>query len=336
VHFSLTLAHAPSLARVPPSCLLSGPAPPRDNHSVSPLLSPLLAPALWPFSWCRCGCSLDSHLVTGLPLCQVSQSSLSPILTAPDRCVCLGPPCLFNLSAARRTDSLITSVIIGDDFAARLSFGSCYDLRDACLSLHSTLQTEDTEIEPDKTPATEGDHRTLVDLILSRTGYDQSSPSSLYQYPPLIDPSTAVVDSVTDHGLTLPPPPVELFEYSQFTAVEPTPQLLELEEQRQETLQSLGYLMERLQTNTMTADKLFPPGRIIHIVDRDVWQAGLARGDLGPLLDHEQVLSEDHRSVAYLCDQEHFSSLQLSGKMFSSHLPTEYLTRLRELFPLTT
>jgi hypothetical protein len=248
--------------------------------------------------------------------------------------VCLGPPCLFNLSAARRVDSLVTSVIIGDDFAARLSFGSCYDLRDACLSLHSTRHpTSPSSSTATATGATERDD-TLVGLILSRSGYDQSPSSTLYRYPPLADPPSPVVAA-----------PVELFEFSQFTALEllpqPEPELEQVVEG--ETLQALGYLMERLQASAMTAEKLFPPGRILHIVDREVWDTGRGRGDLGSLSEVREgegrerlVLSEDESSVAYLCDQELFSSLQLSGKMFSAHLPTEYLTRLRRLFPLTT
>jgi hypothetical protein len=274
--------------------------------------------------------------------------------------VCLGPPCVLNLSASRRVDSVITSVILGDDFVPRLSVGSCYDLRDACLYLHSTQPSEmgleapplvssaspidlaAPEAEPNP-PREDAADQTLTGLILSRTHYDlPASPgSSLYQYPPLhapLSPAEPTEPLAPDNSAEeptpllapLPIPPIELFEYSQFTSLQPTMDLAELEEQRQVALRSLSCVMGKLQTK-MTSPKLFPPGRIIHIVSREEWHArtALAHGD-------RRILGDDQQSVAYLSDQESFSSLQLSGNMFSCHLPTEYLTKLREMFPLTT
>lgn len=237
---------------------------------------------------------------------------------------------------------MITSVVLGDDFVPRLSEGSCYDLRDACLYLHSK-QPSDIEVEaplvvPSDTISLEAEtnlsaeDNTLTGLILSRTHYTlpQSPDTSLYQYPLLPETPSSSLDNPDPASLPLPIPPIELFEYSQFTSLQPTVDLAELEEQRQVALRSLGIVMERLQAK-MTAPKLFPPGRIIHIVSREEWNArtALTRGD-------HRILGDDQQSVAYLSDQESFSSLQLSGNMFSCHLPTEYLTKLRQMFPLTT
>jgi hypothetical protein len=208
--------------------------------------------------------------------------------------------------------------------------------------------TQGTDQEPAgalESEETETADKTLAGLILSRTHYDLPTSSavpaltssSLYQYPLFPPPQEASpADSSEEDSIpapsTLPIPPIELFEFSQFTPLQPTIDLnvAELEEQRQVALRSLSYVMERLQSR-MTAPKLFPPGRIIHIVSREDWdaRATLPRGD-------PRVLGGDQQSVAYLTEQEAFSSLQLSGNMFSCHLPTEYLNKLRQMFPLTT
>lgn len=269
------------------------------------------------------------------------------------RCVCLGPPCVLNLSASRRVDSLITSVIVGDDFVPRLSLGSCYDLRDACLYLHSTNRSEIDEAKSavpsppsiDSAEVLSSDLEvglrsslspppddTLTGMILSKTAYDRSpiSSSSLYKYSDL--QGSLSPDSLLNPSHEPFPNPIELFEYSQFTSVQPTPELAELEEQRQMTLKSMRYLMNHLQ-GVMKSFKLYPPGRIIHIVDREEWRSLISNS--ASRAPHDFILSDDQSHVAYLSDQEYFSTLQLSGNMFSSHLPTEYLNKLRNLFPLT-
>lgn len=260
---------------------------------------------------------------------------------------------MLNLAASRRVDSLITSVIVGDDFVTRLSLGSCYDLRDACLHLHSTHQSDerrltssprsprnvpedlecDIEVGSASSPSPRVHDDTLTEMILSKTEYFHPSSLKLplYQYSDL--QGSVSFDSLMTTPHDPFPNPIELFEYSQFTSIEPTPQLARLEEQRQLTLKSMRYMMNDLQA-VMKSFKLYPPGRIIHIVDREEWNV-LASGSTMRISD-DLILSDDQGSVAYLCDQEYFSTLQLSGNMFSSHLPTDYLKKLRNLFPLTT
>jgi hypothetical protein len=97
-------------------------------------------------------------------------------------------------------------------------------------------------------------------------------------------------------------------------------------------------VMRDIRRQVMSAAKLYPPGALVHIIDRDEWnrissdrEAGEGEGEGGMI-----VVSQDECLVAYLADQMTFNELQLSGSMFSAHLPTECLNKLRTLFPMSS
>jgi hypothetical protein len=144
------------------------------------------------------------------------------------------------------------------------------------------------------------------------------------------------------------------------------------------SLQDLKHIMDALRSEDMVHIKLYPPGKLVHIVDAEVWERALrtkavdassphvftasssnmpereAKGQSAPRHYSEwigtaddvcvvlndgsavEIICRTEESVAYVADQLTFSELQLSADMFSSHLPTQCLYKLRELFPLST
>ena len=78
-------------------------------------------------------------------------------------------------------------------------------------------------------------------------------------------------------------------------------------------------------------EKLYPPGLLIHMVSIENYAEMISHHNL----DHEEyTLRNDGTQVAYVCDQEAFDEIQVSGDMFSAHLPHSNLRILRNLFPL--
>lgn len=153
------------------------------------------------------------------------------------------------------------------------------------------------------------------------------------------------------------------------------------------SLRDLKHIMVALRNEEMTHTKLYPPGRVVHIVDTAQWDRNVSEGSVMPSnivynsdcgftsnqegfrgsggcvgeiersegLEWEgdtgsgggtfevlrnglsvEVICRTEESVAYEADQLTFAELQLSADMFSSHMPTQCLYKLRELFPLTT
>jgi len=231
------------------------------------------------------------------------------------RCVALAPPCVFTLDAARDISRVVTSVVVGDDIVSRLSVSSAHDLRDACLHLfQSSVDPENGEVS-----AYDENKERLSAHI---TGSTSDSEVVRYQY-------TSLERSEELAG-------VEMFEYSQYTVLGKEGERDEVEKEKEherQLLRDLGHVMTTLRTDVMNHTKLYPPGRIVHIIDKRGWEECNERATGCHSLE---VVSEDQNSVAYLADQLTFSELQLSGSMFSSHMPTACLYKLRDLFPLTS
>lgn len=175
-------------------------------------------------------------------------------------------------------------------------------------------------------------NQTLTDLILSISDYKTSLSSflssslALSENLTLTSPTTSELQSTELQS-------TEFFEYSQFTSIESNESVInqtnEIEKQRNLLLKPLLPILNHLQLSVMKSTKLFPPGRLIHIVDKVNWNNENK-------IEYEfEVIGKDQYSIAYVVDQLYFQEIQLSGNMFSSHLPTEYLLKLRNLFPLS-
>jgi hypothetical protein len=137
-------------------------------------------------------------------------------------------------------------------------------------------------------------------------------------------------------------------------------------ESNQRALQEMHHVLATLRGCCMTTTtKLYPAGTLIHIVDREQWQSSLSSCVIAPSLPiternplchpfptwssqcrgKEYVCSADGRSVyaisdtgtsvAYISDQLTFTELQLSGGMFSDHMPQRYMHMLKQLFPMS-
>lgn len=156
----------------------------------------------------------------------------------------------------------------------------------------------------------------------------------------------------------------------------------------------LQIYMNELRATSMKHPKLYPPGLILHIVDKSWWESseigvveggrvgrggggGKAKGsvsvsgsgseaqlegkgkgdetggdgDGGHTVDERRthegmdesiiirnsgVVAHTEQSVVYAADQITFSEIQISGSMFSTHLPHNSLAKIREVFPLTS
>ena len=334
------------------------------------------------------------------------------------RCVALSPPCVFTLAGARAARHWITSVVIGDDMVSRWSLSSSYDLRNACIHLHNATR-HDVGMDPVHMPNCERNSSVestgTIDSPLAMTEEGTpdhgSSRGNLTKY--ILDThercnreSIHYQYATLDNSYT----DMEMFEYSQYTTLEPITHMrhraecntgAHCETQIEEadtmasgasptshgldnndrnvdssasppapsSLRDLQHIMDCLRCEHMVLDKLYPPGRLVHIVDSDAWERDVAASavdvvppsaslwsdtrtddrawqtEVGGCGDTHVELSDGRRveiicrsadSVAYAADQLTFAELQLSADMFSSHMPTKCLHKLRELFPLST
>ena len=100
-------------------------------------------------------------------------------------------------------------------------------------------------------------------------------------------------------------------------------------------------LMSSIRRNQMNHPKLYPPGKIIHIVPKETFCADkkyLDGSSSKIAFDFKCIPSLIHRhksNVAYVSDQLTFSEIQISGTMFSDHMPQNVLSKIQELFPTT-
>lgn len=83
-------------------------------------------------------------------------------------------------------------------------------------------------------------------------------------------------------------------------------------------------LFNTVRRKTMTHPKLFPAGRIIHIIERKEWNH--EKRDSGIA-----VLSKTSDLIAYFADQEYFSEIQCSNSMLVTHWPDDVLKKLSQL-----
>lgn len=94
--------------------------------------------------------------------------------------------------------------------------------------------------------------------------------------------------------------------------------------------------IETIRNEHMIHPKLYPPGMIIHIVQRNEFLAGYQSNDEqqnGDGHNNPIFLQQYENEVAYVTDQLTFSEIQISGSMFSSHMPHNVLSTIRNLFP---
>ena len=87
--------------------------------------------------------------------------------------------------------------------------------------------------------------------------------------------------------------------------------------------------MKQLRENYMIHPQLYPAGRIIHITQRTEFETASALCSTNPT-----PLKEKGDEVAYFSDQLSFSEIQVSGTMFSAHMPHKVLSKIREFFPI--
>jgi len=204
-------------------------------------------------------------------------------------CVAYSPPCILSVGAAKhpRVVSAITSVVISDDVVARLSLGSCLDLRDSLLRLHE-----------------------------SESGSGGSSTST-----------ANTCDNITDGNVQT---------------------------------------MKDMRENVPKYHKLYPPGQIIHIVDRSIWDMHVANGGSNantmpatnsnsssgsssgtkpptpPSMHYHDCCTGEYKSlpvitmsskhVAYYADQLTFQEMVLSSTMLSDHMPHYCLKLCKDVF----
>lgn len=95
-------------------------------------------------------------------------------------------------------------------------------------------------------------------------------------------------------------------------------------------------LINTLRERHMTHPKLYPPGQIIHIVEKNEFMTGsFVNGGCESTESTPSTtpLKKCRGMVAYITDQLTFSEIQISGSMFSSHMPHNVLETLQEFFP---
>ena len=102
--------------------------------------------------------------------------------------------------------------------------------------------------------------------------------------------------------------------------------------------------------------KLYPAGKIIHIVHRDEWdeieiggfdtqsyttnttntsntQPNTSNTYNTYNYNHHCLIHHHGDEIAYIADQVTFGEMHISGSMFSTHLPHVCLNKLMEFFP---
>jgi len=321
-----------------------------------------------PYQLLLCGHSLGAGVASVLA---VIWESVFPGL----RCVALAPPCVFTLQAARSTRHLITAVVIGDDMVSRLSLGSAYDLRDACLHLlnedASVLQCQGGVNSGVKNSSRL--YQYILELksrdnnVMHRQG-DNDAVCCYNEENVLRSPLCNSWQSCGDDCCERAHPKLGASRSS----VEPSrsdtkSNQVEGVEGTGKALQEMHQVLATLRGCCMvSSEKLFPPGTLIHIVDRAQWEDALVSCVLAPTLPVTErnplgahnplwsahascgreyscpargckviAISDSADHVAYLADQRTFAELQLSGSMFSDHMPQRYTHILREMFPMT-
>lgn len=90
--------------------------------------------------------------------------------------------------------------------------------------------------------------------------------------------------------------------------------------------------LKQLREKYMVHPKLYPAGKIIHITQRNEFATASARG--GSASGAPTPIKENGDEVAYFADQLSFSEMQVSGTMFSAHMPHKVLAKIREFFPV--
>lgn len=95
----------------------------------------------------------------------------------------------------------------------------------------------------------------------------------------------------------------------------------------------LQHIYHTIKNTVQVHQKLYPPGLLIHMVDLENFMSMVQHYRLDADED-DYVLRNDSAHVAYVCDQPAFEEIQVSGEMFTAHLPHSNLRILRSLFPL--
>jgi hypothetical protein len=135
--------------------------------------------------------------------------------------------------------------------------------------------------------------------------------------------------------------------------------------EKQLAMEKMLHVLTTMRRMCMTSQKenalLYPAGTLVHLLGRREWEAALHSCVLAPSLSITErnplclpfrvscasggehcalpsgqsvfLISSTEAHVAYVADQRTFAELQLSGAMFSDHLPQHYMRMLRELFP---
>lgn len=89
-------------------------------------------------------------------------------------------------------------------------------------------------------------------------------------------------------------------------------------------------VVDHLRSTHMVNPKLYPPGKIIHIIKRN---AGLTSAELEQSSNVNNLIGAHGDEIAYVSDQLTFAEMQISATMFSSHMPHSVLAKVRDIFP---
>lgn len=95
-------------------------------------------------------------------------------------------------------------------------------------------------------------------------------------------------------------------------------------------------LMNEIRREQMQHPKLYPPGKLIHLVSLKEWKRQSDEECILSSFTNVQGSGDDlTEEVGYVADQLAFSEIIISSDMFSVHFPQYYLKKIREHFPLS-